>query len=127
MSKRIVLTGAVFVVLAIILGAMAAHKLEELIQPKLLDTFEKGVKYQMYIGLGLLAIGTNAEKFNFKLTSFFALNVIGVFLFSGMIYCYSLHELIPSMRPLAIVIPFGGVAMIVGWVIFIIQLLKKRN
>jgi len=126
MQKKIVVTGVVFILLGIILGAMAAHALEKIISAELINTFEKGVKYQFYIGLGLLIIGLNTDKINFNLKPFFLLSLIGVVLFSGSIYLYALHENIPALRPAAFVVPFGGVAMIAAWLVLLIQFVKKK-
>lgn len=124
MQKKITLTGSIFIVISIILGAMAAHGLEKHISPNLIQTFEKGVKYQMYIGLGLLIIGLNANQFKFNLNPFYYLNLIGILLFSGCIYCYSLHELIPALKPMAMVVPIGGVAMILAWILLIFKQIR---
>lgn len=127
MNDKITRTGAIFIVIAIILGAMAAHMLEKHISSALVETFEKGVKYQMYIGLSFLIVGLNSKQLKFKLNLFYLFNLIGVILFSGCIYLYALHEIVPGFRPAAMVVPFGGTALIVGWIIFIIQLLKNKS
>lgn len=126
MSKRVVITGAIFVCLAIMLGAMAAHTLETRISANLLEAFEKGAKYQIYTGLGLLAVGLHADRLSFKLVGFYALNLIGVLLFSGGLYLYSLHESAPFLRNMAMIVPFGGTSMIVAWIILIVQLNRNR-
>lgn len=125
MDKNITLAGAILVCISIILGAMAAHGLESLISDQLITTFEKGVKYQMYAGIGLLAVGLSADKLAFKPNAFFALNLIGVFLFSGGIYAYTLHEMYEGLRTAALIVPFGGFAMILAWFIFIIQIVRR--
>ncbi len=127
MSFKLTITGALFILLAIVLGAMAAHALEQKISANLIETFEKGVKYQMYVGLGLLIVGLNADRFPFRLTAFYYFNVFGVLLFSGAIYAYSLYELIPALRPAAMVVPFGGTAMIIGWILLIIKLIGTKK
>ncbi len=126
MSKKIVLTGSIFITLSIILGAMAAHALEKVISTELIATFEKGVKYEFYIGLGLLAIGLNTDKIKFNLNPFYLLNTIGVILFSGCIYLYALHEIIPSLKSVVHIVPIGGMCMIIGWIIFLFLLIKQK-
>jgi uncharacterized membrane protein YgdD (TMEM256/DUF423 family) len=127
MSKRIVVTGAVFVCLSIVLGAMGAHMLEDKLSADLLEAFEKGARYQMYTGLGLLAVGLNEDKFNFKLVAFYALSLIGVLLFSGGLYLYSMHESAPFLKTMAMIVPFGGTAMILSWFVFIVQLARRQR
>jgi len=51
MNRRIFLTGIVFGILAIVLGAFGAHGLERLIDAKGIETFKTGVTYQMYHAL----------------------------------------------------------------------------
>lgn len=126
MSKKIVLTGAIFVLIAIILGAMAAHAMENSIHKPLIETFEKGVKYQMYIGLALLIVGFNSDKIVFSLKPFFILNLIGVILFSGCIYAFTFHEIIPALKPAVYLVPFGGTSLILAWLIFVIRLMRSK-
>jgi uncharacterized membrane protein YgdD (TMEM256/DUF423 family) len=127
MSKKIVLTGGIFVLLGIILGAITAHALEKIVSAPLIETFEKGVKYQFYVGLGMLTVGFNAARIPFKLKWFYLFNLLGVIIFSGCIYLYAIHEIIPSLRPAAIIVPIGGLSMIAGWTIFVIQIAKNKS
>ena len=127
MSKKLVLTSAVLICIAIILGAMAAHGLKDKISPALIESFQKGVTYQFYAGFSLLILGLAADKFSFSLNLFFWLMLIGVILFSGCIYLYCFHAQIPALHSFVIVVPFGGVSMIVAWVVFIFQLLKTKK
>lgn len=124
-DKNLTRSGAILIALAIILGAIAAHGIENLVSADLITTFEKGVKYQMYTGLGLLIVGLNAAKLPFKPNAFWALNLIGVFLFSGGIYAYTFHELYEGLSTAALIVPFGGFSMILAWVIFIVQLYRN--
>lgn len=126
MSKKIVLTAAILICLSIILGAMAAHALEKIVSKELIETFEKGVKYQLYIGLGLLALGLNVDKLNFKLNGVYLLNLIGVILFSGSIYLYTFHGQVPGFKSFVHLVPLGGTAMIIGWITFIVLLIIKQ-
>ena len=57
MDKKIITTGAIFGMLAIILGAFGAHALKKVLSIEQLSTFETGVRYQMYHALFLLFIG----------------------------------------------------------------------
>ena len=66
MNKQFVITACILIALSIILGAFGAHGLKNLVEADAIEIFEKGVKYQMYSGLGLLVIGLSASKFNFS-------------------------------------------------------------
>lgn len=126
MEKKLVITGSILILLSIILGAMAAHALEKIISQALIETFEKGVKYQIYTGFGLLIVGLGAHQFSFRTAPFYWLNLIGVLLFSGCIYLYTFHEQMPALKPAVYVVPFGGSAMIMAWIILVIQLIRKN-
>ncbi len=85
MDKKIITTGAIFGMLAIILGAFGAHALKKVLSIEQLSTFETGIKYQMYHALFLLFIGLSILSEKAKKTIYF-LVVIGVIFFSGSIY-----------------------------------------
>ena len=56
MKKTILITAAIFGSSSIILGAFGAHELKELLNPIQLNSFDTGVKYQMYHALFLLLV-----------------------------------------------------------------------
>ena len=53
------LMGALYGLLAVIFGAFGAHALKKKLTPELLQSFETGVKYQMYHAIVLLVLGFN--------------------------------------------------------------------
>ena len=57
MDKKIISTGAILGMIAIILGAFGAHALKKVLSMEELATFETGVQYQMYHAFFLLFIG----------------------------------------------------------------------
>ncbi len=126
MKKNIVLTGAIFICIAIILGAIAAHSLEKIISTELIQTFEKGVKYMLYSGLGLLILGLNHEKFPFSMKWVYILLINGTLLFSGNIFLYVFHELSPGLKNFVHIVPIGGLMMILAWLFFIVKLTKIK-
>lgn len=127
MNKKVVITGAVFIVVAIILGAFGAHALKEVLLPDELTSFETGVRYQVYHGLALLIIGLNSNAFGFSLKWVYNLILAGVILFSGSIYGLSLDTLIGmKFSFLGPITPIGGLLMIIGWSVLIIQITKSK-
>jgi len=54
MNKTILITGLVFGLLAVVFGAFGAHGLKRVVGPEEINTFETGVKYQMYHALFLI-------------------------------------------------------------------------
>lgn len=127
MSKPLVLLAAFIICTAIILGAMAAHGLESILSVELIESFEKGVRYQFYAGFSLLILGAAKDKFDFSLRWFAYFTGAGLALFSGCIYGYCFHEQVPALKPLVYLVPIGGLSMILAWVIFIIQLIRFQK
>ena len=126
MEKRIVVSGTILIIIAIILGAFGAHGLKELISIEKLNSFEVGIRYQMYIGICLLIIGINAEKLKFSLKIIFNLMMIGVVFFSASIYLLSLQELTSiSLKFLGLITPIGGTLMIIGFCILLVKLIRS--
>lgn len=115
-NNCVIVTGAAFGFLAIILGAFGAHALKKVLSTDKLASFEVGVRYQIYSALFLILIGYNA---NFEISSLrwaFYLVTIGTVLFSFSIYLLSLSEYLKkSFKFLGPITPLGGLLMILGW------------
>ena len=126
MNKKIVLTAAVLLIVAIILGAFGAHGLKDSVSPERLFTFEVGVRYQIYIGLAMLILGLNEEKVGFSLKPTFLFLLIGILFFSVSIYFLAIQELLgASLKFLGPITPLGGLLMIIGLLVFVIKLMRK--
>ena len=99
--------------LAVVLGAFGAHTLQGKIEPRLLDAFEVGVRYQMYHALALLGVVAALTRWSGSkmLTAAGWSFVAGMGLFSGSLYVLSLT----GFRWLGAITPLGGLAFIVGW------------
>ena len=122
MSKSILIkTAALLGLIAVILGALGAHTLESSLDADSLDSFETGVRYQMYHALALLALAAFSGYLkSLKLVYWFWL--LGTILFSGSIYMLAtreLHHLAVSF--LGPVTPFGGLLLIVGWLLLFLK------
>ena len=126
MSRPTVITGTVFITLSIILGAIAAHALEKVVSTDLIEAFEKGVKYLIYSGLGLLILGLNHDRFTFSMTLVYRLVIWGTILFSGNIFIYIFHDFVPVLKHFVHLVPVGGTLMIAGWVVFLFRLLRTN-
>ncbi len=105
--------GSISGALAVILGAFGAHALSARLTANLLDTFETGVRYEMYHALALLAVAFAISRYGSSglLTASGWLFIIGTVLFSGSLYILSLT----GVRWLGAITPFGGLAFIAGW------------
>lgn len=125
MNKSIVLTGIVLITLSIVLGAMAAHALEKVLNADEIASFETGARYAMYHGLAFLILGLGADRLP-KLKWVYRLLLLGIICFSGSIFLLSLQSVFGiSLKFLGPVTPIGGTLLIAGWVLLLISLLKK--
>jgi uncharacterized membrane protein YgdD (TMEM256/DUF423 family) len=86
MNRTILLTGTLFGLLAVVFGAFGAHGLKNLIDADAIQTFETGVRYQMYHALFLLVLGSMAQLPEKRKKLIYYLVVSGVLLFSFSIY-----------------------------------------
>ena len=116
MNRTILLVGTAMGMLAIVLGAFAAHGLEKLVDAQAIDTFETGVKYQMYHALFLLFLGIWDGLPSKPKKIVFTLILLGVVLFSFSIYLLALNSLTSfDFKIIGFLTPIGGVLMISGW------------
>lgn len=116
MNRTIFLTGIVFGVLAVVLGAFGAHGLEKLVDAEAIQTFETGVKYQMYHALFLLILGssTRLPEQSKKLIYYFI--IAGILLFSFSIYFLATNDLTSfDFKTIGFITPIGGMLLICGW------------
>lgn len=128
MYKIILITGAMLGVLAIILGAFGAHGLKAHLSPEQLQTFETGVRYQMYHALFLLFIGSTDLVISGYKNIIFYLVLIGVILFSGSIYGLATNALTSfNFKSIGFVTPIGGLFLIASWVVLIVNFVKLKS
>lgn len=122
MNHRWILAlGGLLVALATIAGAFGAHALQTRLSPERLDIYETAVRYHFLHALGLLAIGLAARAIDSSALRWSAvLVVVGIALFSGSIYALSFS----APRSIGILTPIGGVALIAGWIVFAVAILK---
>ena len=128
MDKKIISTGAILGMLAIILGAFGAHALKKILAIEQLTTFETGVKYQMYHALFLLFIGLSSLSQKAKKTIYF-LVVLGVIFFSGSISLLATNgHFIPfDFKTIGFVTPIGGLLLISAWGSLFFSLFDKKS
>jgi uncharacterized membrane protein YgdD (TMEM256/DUF423 family) len=128
MNKTILISAALLGVTGIVLGAFAAHGLKELIAPESVQTFETGVRYQMYHALFLLFIGSTAYVSTKAKKQIFYLVMIGLLLFSGSIYGLATNLLTNfDFKSIAFVTPLGGLCLIIAWVLLFINFIKIKG
>ena len=127
MNKIILITASIFGLLAIVLGAFASHGLKELISAESLQTFETGVRYQMYHAIVLLFIGITTYFNKRTKQTLYYLIVIGILFFSGSIYGLATNVMSGfDFRSIGLITPIGGFILIVSWGIMGINFFKMK-
>ncbi|WP_367756758.1 DUF423 domain-containing protein [Flavobacterium sp. WC2430] len=128
MNKKIISTGALLGMIAIILGAFGAHALKKTLSADHLITFETGVRYQMYHALFLILIGTLIELSEKTKRIIYNLVISGVVLFSGSIYLLATNELTPfDFKSIGFITPIGGLLLILGWGVLLMNIINKKS
>ena len=106
MNKNILVMAAILGITAIIFGAFGAHGLKELITAEAQQTFEKGVRYQMYHALLLLFVGNSTLISDITKKGILFFVVLGVLFFSGSIYGLATNSLTSfNFKAIALPIP----------------------
>ena len=127
MDKKIISTGAILGMIAIILGAFGAHALKKVLSMEELSTFETGVRYQMYHALFLIFIGIINELSQKTKIIIYNLVVFGVLLFSGSIYLLATNTLTSfDFKTIGLITPIGGLLLILAWGVLLFHTLMKK-
>lgn len=119
--------GAAYGLLSVVLGAFGAHAFKKILSVERLESFEVGVRYQMYAAFFLLIVGyilkfeTGMEK------SISWLMILGTILFSFSIYFLSFQDAWGvNLKFLGPITPLGGLMMIISWGLLIYYFAKAN-
>jgi uncharacterized membrane protein YgdD (TMEM256/DUF423 family) len=132
MQKSFAVFAAFSLALAIILGALGAHALEQVLSPEKLDSFKTGVRYQVWHSLAILIVQliprkNISDKMRKMVCSLFA---IGMVAFSFSIYLLNLQSQL-SIESLASVLgpvtPIGGLLLISGWIMLGVAFIRRKS
>ena len=134
--------GALLGGLAVALGALAAHGLEGYLEQlyagqtrellghqipaaeKYLGDFKTAATYQMYHALAILVVGLLVDRCTCRNLQWAGwCFVAGTLLFSGCLYLLVLT----GQRWLGMIVPIGGVLMIVGWILLAVASIRQTN
>jgi uncharacterized membrane protein YgdD (TMEM256/DUF423 family) len=111
---HIVGLGSLLAGVSVALGAFGAHALKAHFDVKQLEVFGTAVKYQMYHGLGVIAVGLLLSRLDTSLIRIVSYMMItGTLLFSGSLYVYLATE----NKTWAMVTPFGGGFLVIAWLL----------
>jgi len=121
MTQQIVMTtGATFGMLSVIFGAFGAHALKKILTTEQLQSFEVGVKYQMYHAIVLFVLGLNHD---YTTNTIYWCFTLGIILFS-----FSIFGLVIStakgkkLRFLGPITPIGGLLLVIGWFLLLVNI-----
>jgi uncharacterized membrane protein YgdD (TMEM256/DUF423 family) len=127
MEKKIFISASLLGLIAVVLGAFAAHGLRSALSVLSLESFQTGVRYQMYHAFFLFVVGLLPQLTPAQKSRLFWLTIIGVVLFSGSIYLLSTNTLTPiDFGFLGPITPIGGLFLISAWVVLFYHLLKNK-
>jgi uncharacterized membrane protein YgdD (TMEM256/DUF423 family) len=128
MNKKLITTGALFGMIAIILGAFGAHALKKVMPAEQLVTFETGVRYQMYHALFFIFMSMISEISEKAKKTIYYLVLSGVILFSGSIYLLATNSITSfDFKVIGFVTPIGGLLLILAWAVLFFSFIKKRE
>ena len=119
MHKGFLKSAALLGALSVMLGAFAAHGLKSVADMQTVTTFETGVRYQFYHVFAIALVGILYKSYTNNLIvragTFF---LIGIGLFSGSLYLYTLKVVanIIFLDWVVFITPLGGAAFIIGWI-----------
>ena len=128
MERKIIITAALFGMIAIIFGAFGAHALKEILSPEQLTSFETGVRYQMYHAFFLFFVASRKELSLKTLKVIYNLVLGGVLLFSGSIYLLTTKNITSvDFKIIGFVTPIGGFLLIFAWFVLLATFFKKKS
>jgi len=107
------IAAAAFGATAVMLGAFGAHALRGRLDAAALQIWHTAVEYQFWHALALLAIANSAPRRSRLWSGALVSFVLGILLFSGSLYLLALG----TPHWLGFVTPFGGGALILGWLL----------
>lgn len=139
MQRFAALAGALYGATGVLLGAFGAHALRSELSPRLLETWQTAVSYQLLHALALLCVFLVAGRINSSpemsrhpdglrhaagpLRVAGVAFALGVLLFSGSLYILCLT----GSALLGPVTPLGGISLIVGWVALALALWRATD
>ena len=128
MKNLTLIIGGIYGLLSVVLGAFGAHAFKKILSIERLESFETGVRYQMYAAFFLLIVGyilkfeTTSEKW------ISILMIAGTFLFSVSIYFLAFQDYLGmNLKFLGPITPLGGLFMIISWGMLIWYFVKVKS
>lgn len=128
MQKKIFIAATLLGLLGVVLGAFAAHGLRSVLTDSALESFQTGVRYQMYHAFFLFFIGLNSHLSALQKKYIFSLTLAGILLFSVSIYLLATNALTSiDFTFLGPITPIGGLFLISAWGFLLYGFVKHKN
>jgi len=128
MNKKILITATLLGLSSVVFGAFGAHGLKELISVEAQQTFETGVRYQMYHAILLLFVGSTSLVQPKIKKVIFCFIIIGLLFFSGSIYGLATNILTSfDFKTIAFITPICGLLLILSWGMLFVNFLKMKT
>ncbi len=122
-GRRFCMLAAALLAMATAIGALGAHALRPRLPADRFEVLQTAVLYQFVHSLGLLGLGLLSDRLpRARLHTAGWLVFAGVLLFSGSLYLL----LAGAPRALGVLTPIGGLALIGGWSLAALALLRPR-
>ncbi|MDH4129681.1 MAG: DUF423 domain-containing protein [Spirochaetota bacterium] len=118
-TKLFIVIASISAGLIVILGAFGSHVLKNKISPEMLTVYQSGIQYHMFHSIGLFVVALVAIYVpNSSLVKWSGwIMLSGIVFFSGSLYILS----ITGIKWIGIITPFGGVALIISWILLAIS------
>ena len=128
MDRKIFLLACVTGGLGIVLGAFASHGLKPLLNTLAFESFNTGIRYQMYHSFLLFFIGLTTALKSSQKSILLKLILTGLVLFSGSIYVLATNDLTSfNFKVIGFITPVGGLILITSWLLLFIYFFKKKQ
>jgi len=128
MDRKIFMTASLVGGIGVVLGAFAAHGFKPLLSASAFDSFNTGIRYQMYHAFLLFFIGITTHVKPNQKSTLFKLILTGILLFSGSIYFLSTNSLTAfDFKIIGIITPIGGMFLIASWVLLFMYFLRTKK
>ena len=126
-QRKIFITATLLGLVGVVLGAFAAHGLRSVLTDSALESFQTGVRYQIYHTFFLFIIGLNSHLSPLQKKYIFSLTLAGILLFSVPIYLLATNPLTSiDFAFLGPITPIGGLLLIFAWGFLLFGLIRYK-
>lgn len=123
-SRSMLIFAAISGLIFVTLGALGSHGLAKVLDARQMSWLQTGLQYQSIHTLAILALGIlTLFRPNRCLHWSGLFLTLGTVLFSGSLYVLA----IASVRVWPYITPLGGFALMIGWVLMLLGVLKLKQ